>query len=111
MNRTEIVLLLSLGFMMIGTVCIWSATRSTSRTLPKPLFHQDDRYWRNGFIYNNPDDPALFVPRRITGGWMLNFGHPKSPLFLAGVTCVILAFATLTALPLGPGCHPPSCVP
>jgi uncharacterized membrane protein len=34
----------------------------------------DPRAWRGGF-YVNPDDPALFVPKRQGAGWTLNFGH------------------------------------
>src|SRR2546430_9760740 len=29
-----------------------------------PVFRDDDRYWYAGLWYNNPDDPALFVPKR-----------------------------------------------
>ena len=28
------------------------------------VFRDDDRYWYGGVFYNNPDDPALFVPSR-----------------------------------------------
>ncbi|MET7419250.1 DUF5808 domain-containing protein [Dactylosporangium sp. NPDC005555] len=34
----------------------------------------DPRAWRGGF-YVNPDDPAMFVPKRQGSGWTLNFGH------------------------------------
>lgn len=34
----------------------------------------DPRAWR-GIFYVNPDDPAMFVPKRRGAGWTLNFGH------------------------------------
>jgi len=36
---------------------------------------KEPRGWR-GWIYQNPDDPALFVPKRVGIGWTINFGHP-----------------------------------
>lgn len=35
-----------------------------------------DAGWKWGLIYNNPADPALWVPKRVGIGWTLNFGHP-----------------------------------
>lgn len=34
----------------------------------------DPRAWRGNF-YVNPDDPALFVPKRQGAGWTLNLAH------------------------------------
>ena len=43
-----------------------------------------------GVFYFNPDDPRLFVPKRIIGtGWTLNFANPYSYLIITG----IIAFA------------------
>lgn len=42
----------------------------------------DDRYWKGGMIYYNPDDPALMVEKRMGGGWTVNFGRPVSWLLL-----------------------------
>ena len=36
---------------------------------------KEPRGW-SGYIYRNPDDPALFVPKRLGVGWTVNFGHP-----------------------------------
>lgn len=41
--------------------------------------------WSLGGIYNNPRDPALFVAKRDGFGCTLNFGNPRSILFLAGL--------------------------
>jgi hypothetical protein len=49
--------------------------------------------WK-GIFYSNPDDPALFVPKRFGIGYTLNFGNPWSWVVLA----LILA---MVALPIG----------
>lgn len=35
----------------------------------------DDRLWKGGMLYFNPQDPAILVPKRFGIGWTLNFGH------------------------------------
>jgi uncharacterized membrane protein len=54
------------------------------------LTHRDDdRYWRGGLIYINPEDRALLVPRRFGLGWTLNFGNPRAAMLLVGVLALI----------------------
>jgi len=85
-----------------------------------PVFRDDDRYWYAGLWYNNPDDPALFVPKRFGFGWTLNFGHPQAKLFL--ITLLVLLLLLGVGLPLGvalfgggsmhpSGCHTFGCQP
>jgi len=45
-----------------------------------------DTYWWNGIVYRNPNDPSLFVERRIGIGYTLNFGHPAA----LGITLVVI---------------------
>ncbi|BCS82116.1 DUF1648 domain-containing protein [Anaerocellum diazotrophicum] len=43
----------------------------------KIIDRDDDKYWIAGMFYYNPDDPALFVERRVGGfGWDLNYAKP-----------------------------------
>lgn len=37
-----------------------------------------DSHWKGGFFYVNPDDPALFVEKRMGLGYTLNFGRPAA---------------------------------
>jgi uncharacterized membrane protein len=39
-------------------------------------------HWRFGQLYNNPADPALFVPTRDGRRWTLNFGRPVAAALL-----------------------------
>jgi uncharacterized membrane protein len=84
------------------------------------VFRDDDRYWSAGVFYNNPNDPALFVPKRFGLGWTLNFGHPQAKLFLITIAVVVLLLGVV--LPLGTalfgggsmhpsGCHTFGCLP
>lgn len=36
----------------------------------------DDEFWKMGLFYYNPDDPSLFVEKRIGIGWDFNYAHP-----------------------------------
>lgn len=54
----------------------------------------DDRYWKLGSFYYNPDDPAVFVEKRFGVGWTCNMARPATYLLmlaLAALTvCMIL---------------------
>ncbi|MDR3052642.1 MAG: DUF5808 domain-containing protein [Coriobacteriales bacterium] len=51
----------------------------------------DDRYWKLGLIYVNPNDPALFVETRFGVGYTANLGRPLSWMILAGLVVVVVA--------------------
>ncbi|HWW89017.1 MAG TPA: DUF1648 domain-containing protein [Vicinamibacterales bacterium] len=55
------------------------------RPLPKPF---NSEHWRLGHLYNNPADPALFVPTRKGDRWTLNFGRPVAAA-LMGLILVV----------------------
>ena len=118
-------LLLMCGLLIVLVfVLFWHPQRSRTKTSTSAdrgrtdaVFRDDDRYWSAGIFYNNPDDPALFVPKRFGLGWTLNFGHPQAKLVLIGVLVVILVTSLLPVLialisgtaPIG--CHPSGCHP
>jgi len=52
-----------------------------------------DDGWK-GIFYFNPDDPALFVPKRFGIGYTLNFGNSWSWVVLALIVAMV-------ALPFG----------
>jgi len=55
----------------------------------------DDKYWKGGLIYYNPDDPALFVEKRFGVGWTFNFARPTAWLFILAVILIILVIALI----------------
>jgi uncharacterized membrane protein len=64
------------------------------------LDRTDARYWKLGF-YMNPQDPALFVPKRNPNlGGTINIGHPKGRLVAASILLGVALLIILGALPL-----------
>lgn len=54
-----------------------------------------DRNWKAGLIYFNPDDPALFVEKRIGIGYDLNFGNPKAWVFMGVILLIPVAIVLM----------------
>ena len=44
-------------------------------THPSCPYYSDDKYWRLGVFYHNPDDPSYFVEYRFGSGYSLNYAH------------------------------------
>ena|SRR5689334_2810986 len=85
---------------------------SSDRERMDDVYRDDDQYWFGDFFYNNPDDSAMFVPKRYGFGWIMNFGNPRGKVFMIGMLLLPLLIALLSALfPGAPsyGCHPPGC--
>jgi uncharacterized membrane protein len=105
----------------IVLVLFWHPQRSRTKTRTSAdrqrtdaVFRDDDQYWYGGIFYNNPDDPAVFVPKRYGLGWTVNFGRPLGKLFLIGTLLLPLVLLILTVLISGTasiGCHPSGCHP
>jgi uncharacterized membrane protein len=122
MNVSWPALLVICGMLIaIVLVLFWHPQRvrtktstSADRWRTDAVFRDDDRYWYGGFFYNNPDDPAIFVPKRFGLGWTLNFGHPRSKLVLIGLLVGMLVLLILPILISGTaptGCHSFGCSP
>jgi uncharacterized membrane protein len=83
-----VVLALSLLFVVIVTAALGRLGQSgarlsaTSEEAAPAGDRSPDRFWRAGLFYVNPDDPALFVPKRFGLGYTLNFGRPGAWLVL-----------------------------
>lgn len=89
------------------------ASAPAERPYDDTVFRDDDRYWYGGVFYNNPDDPAIFVPRRFGFGWTINFGNPRGRLFMLVILLIVLLFGVVIPV-LVPGaksvgCHPSGC--
>ena len=60
------------------------------------ISRDDDRYWKAGVLYFNPDDPGLFVPKRFGVGWTMNYARRSAWALIVGliVLCAALIWAT-----------------
>lgn len=52
----------------------------------------DDRHWKLGAFYFNPDDPALFLEKRFGVGWTVNWARPTAWVLLLGPLVLIAVF-------------------
>jgi Family of unknown function (DUF5808)/Bacterial PH domain len=63
----------------------------------------DEQHWKNG-IYNNPDDPRVWVPKRYGVGYTLNTGSRKGKRFFLGtliaVGIILLVVILMFLLPV-----------
>ncbi len=55
------------------------------------IMRDDDRYWKLGMIYCNPDDPAVFVPKRFGVGWTNNIARPLTWVLAGGLIALCAA--------------------
>lgn len=93
-----VVLALALHFGLPGQRPQTPPDDTPARSPHQPVVRDDDRYWIASFLYNNPADPALFVPKRYKLGWTVNLGHPLGKLVLIGTLLVPLALILIGAL-------------
>jgi uncharacterized membrane protein len=73
-----------------------NAQRRLARPTPREFVAD---HWRFGHLYNNPQDPALFVPTRDGSRWTLNFGRPVAAALL-GVALLVGVVAPTVILAL-----------
>ncbi|MGL5329870.1 MAG: DUF1648 domain-containing protein [Peptostreptococcaceae bacterium] len=57
----------------------------------------EDSLWILGCIYNNPNDPSLFVNKRFGVGWTVNIGITKGRIFFI-LPFIILIFSFVLAM-------------
>lgn len=81
----------------IGTVGERLAIRESKDIRPASIGPEgEDRYWKlGGLIYNNPNDPSVFVTKRIGIGFTVNFGSLIGKLMLIGLLLLIIGLLWL----------------
>jgi len=70
----------------IAGLIYWSYGRisspHSSDAVPEP---RSDNYWKAGMFYYNPDDPAIFVAKRVGIGYTINFASKWAWVVLIGL--------------------------
>lgn len=56
----------------------------------------DDQYWWWGSIYYNPNDPSVFVEKRVGIGWTLNMATTKGKLFFWGTIVFVIVVLVIS---------------
>lgn len=80
--------------LVVGTVRLWIGVRELKRAGYKGL----EGY--NGIVYNNPDDPRLWVPKISGLGYTLNFAHRWARPIMIAIVVVIILIIALGVLPV-----------
>lgn len=57
----------------------------------------DDKHWKLGLFYYNPDDPAIFVEKRFGIGWTVNLARPS---VWVGIVIFALILGAIISIPL-----------
>jgi len=73
------VMVLVLTFVVVVTIILARAGRGSAA---RPGDRAPESCWKAGVFYVNPDDPSIFVEKRIGIGYTLNFAHPLSWLIV-----------------------------
>lgn len=97
--HASIVMLVTLllpSLIVIMALVLSFTTGQGGRRVGRPLStgttaFNDDRFWKLGFIYFNPGDPALFVEKRMGIGWTVNFARPTAWIVIVVMLVVITA--------------------
>lgn len=74
-----------------------TAATDTPGPHPRAARPDDDRLWLGGFIYNNPKDTRVFVPKRMGLGLTINWGTTGGKL-LYGLIVLLIIAAPLTSM-------------
>ena len=77
------------------TILIWAQQEKNLEEEPDST-PSDDQFWKGDF-YNNPNDPVLFVEKKIGLGYTLNIANPSAKLAIIGFVgwIVVLFFIVL----------------
>ena len=93
-SRTLVIVVLVLSFAGIFLLPLLLLTPTGRSLLAWNRSAEDvgteERHWRWGLFYVNPDDPSWMVEKRVGIGYDLNWGHPKSKLLLLGLVAILL---------------------
>lgn len=77
----------------IAAVLYWSyrqiSAPASADAVPEP---QSDSYWKAGIFYFNPNDPAIFVAKRVGIGYTMNFANKWAWIFVVVVIAASIFF-------------------
>ena len=90
--NTNIFVVLIILFAVIATVITFYNTIITKKWRNK--VPNEEEYWKWGFIYYNPADSRIFLPKRSGLGYTLNFAKPISIIIILS----IIIFIALTII-------------
>jgi uncharacterized membrane protein len=76
-------------FVLLAPVALLAIFLSSQGEPSESARQTPEECWKAGMLYVNPNDPVLFVEKRIGVGYTINFGNPVSWWFCAGLIAVV----------------------
>ena len=90
-----VALLCVVGSLIVGVKYGQSGSRVFRMEASDTLLSDDDRFWKLGMLYCNPDDASLFLPQRSGIGWTVNWGRPAVWAMVAAFVLLVAAFIAI----------------
>lgn len=90
-----VALLCVVGDLIVGVKYGQSGSRVFRMEASDTLLSDDDRFWKLGMLYCNPDDASLFLPQRSGIGWTVNWGRPAVWAMMAMFVLLVAAFIAI----------------
>lgn len=90
-----VALLCVVGDLIVGVKYGQSGSRVFRMEASDTLLSDDDRFWKLGMLYCNPDDVSLFLPQRSGIGWTVNWGRPAVWAMMAMFVLLVAAFIAI----------------
>lgn len=93
-------LVIVVGSIVVSLVYGQGGSRVFSRmAASERLLADDDKHWKLGVFYYNPDDASLFLPERFGIGWTMNWARPAVwAIMLAGLVLTVAFVAAVMTL-------------
>lgn len=90
-----VALLCVVGSLIVGIKYGQSGSRVFRMEASDKLLFDDDRFWKLGMLYCNPNDASLFLPQRSGIGWTVNWGRPAVWAMMAAFALFVAAFIAI----------------
>ncbi|WP_294166242.1 DUF1648 domain-containing protein [uncultured Senegalimassilia sp.] len=96
-----VALLCVVGSLIVGIKYGQSGSRVFRMEASDKLLFDDDRFWKLGMLYCNPNDASLFLPQRSGIGWTVNWGRPAVWAMMAAFALFVAAFIAICMAMVG----------
>lgn len=93
-----VALLCVVGDLIVGVKYGQSGSRVFRMEASDTLLSDDDRFWKLGMLYCNPDDASLFLPQRSGIDWTVNWGRPAVWALVVALVLFVAAFIAICVL-------------
>ena len=90
-----VALLCVIGDLIVGIKYGQSGSRVFRMEASDTLLSDDDRFWKLGMLYCNPDDASRCLPQRSGIGWTVNWGRPAAWVMVAAFALFVAAFIAI----------------